>query len=118
MSWIEAGTFLKDWREDKGLTQDAFRAMAKVSTSTVSRIENGKGEPIEDKTLTKVAKAMGAAGSRFFEMAGRDDLADRVRVGEEGDLDLPAVLKAAIKLTPEDRAELIRDLLGVMSSGK
>ena len=49
--------YLRAWRADKGLTQVELAAKADVARNTVLRAE--AGEPVNVRTLAKLARALG-----------------------------------------------------------
>ena len=49
--------YLRDWRADKGLTQEELAQTAQVSRGTVLRAENGGA--VNVRTLAKLARALG-----------------------------------------------------------
>ncbi|OBZ16354.1 transcriptional regulator [Bacillus sp. FJAT-27264] len=66
----EFGRFLKELREQRGLTINQLASAAGVSGSQISRIENGlRGIP-KPATLRKIAEATGCSYEELMERAG------------------------------------------------
>lgn len=57
---------LRQYREEKGWTQDELARKAGVSRVTICMIENGKLKTSKTDTLTKIADALGAKVTSVF----------------------------------------------------
>lgn len=51
-------TFVQQWREFRGLTQEKLAGMVGFQPPSISQLENGK-QGFSDKSLAKFAKALG-----------------------------------------------------------
>lgn len=58
---------LREFRESRGLRQDAFAMLGGVDTSTISRIESGKATA-SPETVVKLAVALGTSARRMKQM--------------------------------------------------
>lgn len=52
------GQLVKEWREDKGLTQEELAYRSKISVTYISKIENGQTNVSLD-TICKIAVGLG-----------------------------------------------------------
>lgn len=57
--------FLKQWREHRGLSQDALAARLDTTGATISRIENGKNN-FKREMLEELAEALGIEPGDLF----------------------------------------------------
>lgn len=57
---------LKQFREEKGWTQDQLARESGVSRVTICMLENGKMQSSKTDTLTKIADALGAKVTSVF----------------------------------------------------
>ena len=57
---------LKQFREEKGWTQDELAQRSGVSRVTICLLENGKMKTSKTDTLTKIADALGAKVTSVF----------------------------------------------------
>lgn len=62
--------WLLDWRERRGLTQQALHDVTGVSITTISTIENGHTRRIDFDTLAKLAAALGVEPACLFAEPG------------------------------------------------
>ena len=53
-------TFIKQWRNHRGLTQEELGEQVGLTTSSVSQLENGK-QGFTDGSLAKYARALGCS---------------------------------------------------------
>jgi transcriptional regulator with XRE-family HTH domain len=53
------GQLIKDRRVHKGLTQEALAAAARVSRAVLSRLEQGKPQPVQTDTIERLLNALG-----------------------------------------------------------
>jgi transcriptional regulator with XRE-family HTH domain len=57
---------LRALREEAGLSQDALADLARVTQSTVSSLELGKGRRVDLDILERIAKALGVSPLELF----------------------------------------------------
>lgn len=57
---VRGRTFIKEWRESAGLTQEALAGALKVNQSTISSLESGKF-PYRQDILEKMARIFGCS---------------------------------------------------------
>ena len=60
------GYYLKEVREEKGMTQEELAEKSGVSRGTISAIENGTSRATTTKTLVALARALGTTVERIF----------------------------------------------------
>lgn len=89
-------TQIREWREYRGLTQEALASRLEMSAANLSRIETGK-QPYNQETLEAIAEALRCEAA---------DLVMRHPPGSEQH-DLWAVVRG---LSPEQRKQAVRVL--------
>lgn len=60
------GYYLKEVREEKGMTQEELSEKSGVSRGTISAIENGTSRATTTKTLVALARALGTTVESIF----------------------------------------------------
>jgi transcriptional regulator with XRE-family HTH domain len=99
------GKLIKDQRVRKGLKQEALAAAAQVSRAVVSRLEQGKPQPVQTDTLERLLKALGIE-SQVIDRSVRDDARKLARLEQQHRLveQRNRHLRLAIELANDGRA--------------
>ncbi len=99
------GKLIKDQRARKGLKQEALAEAARVSRAVVSRLEQGKPQPVQTDTIERLLKALGVE-SQVIEHPARDDARKLGRLEQQNRLmqQRNRHLRLAIELASDERA--------------
>lgn len=96
--------FIKEWRKQRGMTQQQLADLVGVVVSSISQLETGK-QGYSQSMLENLAKALGCEPWDLLHVDPR----------KEGDVtDLSQLLKGA---SPEQRAEAIGFVKGLLRGG-
>ncbi len=99
------GKLIRDQRARKGLKQEALAAAARVSRAVVSRLEQGKPQPVQTDTIERLLKALGIE-SQVIDHSVRDDARKLARLEQQNKLvqQRNRHLRLAIELASDERA--------------
>jgi len=99
------GKLIKDQRARKGLKQQALAEAAQVSRAVVSRLEQGKPQPVQTDTIERLLKALGVE-SQVIDRSARDDARKLARLEQQNRLveQRNRHLRLAIELANDERA--------------
>ena len=97
------GSKMRKFREESGMSLDAFSAISGVDKSALSKIENGTRVPRYD-TFLRILDA--------FELPPEDLLPDRFSIGDSSWLQIQ---KAYLALSPSERASIGKYVLAMLS---
>jgi transcriptional regulator with XRE-family HTH domain len=99
------GRLIKDQRIRKGLTQEALAAAAQVSRAVLSRLEQGKPQPVQTDTIERLLSALGVE-PLVIDRSVRDDARKLARLEQRNRLvqQRNRHLRLAIELADDERA--------------
>ncbi len=99
------GKLIKDQRRRKGLKQEALAEAARVSRAVVSRLEQGKPQPVQTDTIERLLKALGVE-SQVIGHPLHDDARKLARLEQQNRLvqQRNRHLRLAIELASDERA--------------
>ena len=103
------GSVLRERRIEKGISLRKFAELIDISPTYLSLVETGKAEyaPAAER-VRKMAEVLGTDPDHWIALAGRmpDDVKNIILKDPE---QMPALLRAAKNLTPEQLKKLIAD---------
>lgn len=103
------GSVLRERRLEKGFSLRKFAELVDISPTYLSLVETGKAEyaPAAER-VRKMAEVLGADPDHWIALAGRmpEDVKNIILKDPEA---MPALLRAAKNLTPEQLKKLIAD---------
>lgn len=98
------GRYLRKIREDRGYTVNQLAMYSEVSSSLISRIENGKRGVPKPETLSKLAKALDITYLSLLKKAGyMDEYEEELMTPLDADKDIAEInekYKGTVKETP------------------
>jgi len=99
------GKLIKDQRTRKGLKQEALAEAARVSRAVVSRLEQGKPQPVQTDTIERLLNALGVE-AQVIDRSVRDDARKLARLEQQNRLvqQRNRHLRLAIELASDERA--------------
>jgi transcriptional regulator with XRE-family HTH domain len=99
------GKLIKEQRARRGLTQAALAEAAQVSRAVVSRLEQGKPQPVQTDTIERLLKALGVE-SQAIDRSARDAARRLARLEQQNRLveQRNRHLRLAIELASDERA--------------
>ncbi len=103
MDQVKIGTFLKELRKEKGLTQEQLAEQMSVSSRTVSRWENGNNMP-DISLLVELAE--------FYDVDIREIIdGERERKSEDMNKEIKDTLVKVAEYTEAEKQKLLKTLL-------
>ena len=103
MDQVKIGTFLKELRKEKGLTQEQLAEQMSVSSRTVSRWENGNNMP-DISLLVELAE--------FYDVDIREIIdGERERKSEDMNKDIKETLVKVAEYTDAEKEKMLKTLL-------